>query len=83
MAIEEPAENPQEDTTPEESGLEQFIATDRVRLEIGSAIIPLTSVSGNTSLPERIAVTRRELTRKYGMWIPTVRLRDCIACPLD
>lgn len=83
IAAEEPEENPQEAAPPEETGLEQFIATDRVRLEIGSAIIPLTSLSGNTSLPERIAVTRRDLTRKYGMWIPTVRLRDNLQLDSD
>ena len=73
---EETTEAAPEETAPEETGLEQFISTDRVRLEIGSAIIPLTSLSGSSSLPERIAATRRDLTRKFGMWIPTVRLRD-------
>jgi flagellar biosynthesis protein FlhA len=60
----------------DENGLEQFVNTDRIGLEIGSAIIPLTGLSGANSLPERIASMRRDLTGKYGMWIPTVRLRD-------
>lgn len=62
--------------SPEEAGLEQFVSTDRIGLEIGSAIIPLTSVKGANSLPERVLSMRRDLTRKHGMWIPTVRLRD-------
>lgn len=64
------------DGGPEEPGLEQFVVTDRVGLEIGSGLIPLTNVSGNGSLPKRISSMRRDLTRKNGMWIPTVRLRD-------
>ncbi|MGI9519870.1 MAG: flagellar biosynthesis protein FlhA [Pirellulaceae bacterium] len=63
---------------PEETGLEQFVNTDRIGLEIGSAIIPHTSVSGINSLPDRISAMRRELTHKYGMWIPVVRLRDSL-----
>ena len=61
---------------PEEEGLEQFVSTDRIGLEIGSAIIPLTGVKGAASIPERISSMRRDMTSKFGMWIPTIRLRD-------
>jgi flagellar biosynthesis protein FlhA len=61
---------------PETPGPEPFVNTDRVRLEIGSAIIPLTGLSGSHSLPERIASMKRDISTKYGIWIPTVRLRD-------
>ncbi len=65
--------------SPEEAGLEQFVNTDRVGLEIGAAIIPHTTAGGINSLPDRISSMRRDLTRKFGMWIPVVRLRDSLS----
>ena len=64
--------------SPEEAGLEEFVKTDRVCVEIGAAIIPLIHNSSSKPLPDRITAMRRDLSRKYGLWIPTIRLRDSL-----
>ncbi len=72
----EPTTPPREEASPEEVGLEEFVSTDRVCLEIGASIIPAVNTTNTKSLPERISTLRREMTRKFGLWVPTVRLRD-------
>ena len=64
--------------SPEEAGLAEFVKTDRVCVEIGAAIIPLIHSSSSKPLPDRITAMRRDLSRKFGLWIPTIRLRDSL-----
>ncbi len=75
--VEPKTTKPSQDTkSPEEIGLEEFVKTDRVCVEIGAGVIPLIHNQGSKSLPDRITTLRRDMTRKYGLWVPTIRLRD-------
>lgn len=60
----------------EEEQLAEFLNTDRVTLEVGAALAPLVEPKGAKGLRQRITGMRRDLTRKHGLWIPVVRIRD-------
>ena len=58
--------------------LSQFIETDRVVVEVGAGLISLVTIKDDSSLPARIRALRRDLTKRFGIWVPAVRVRDDI-----
>jgi flagellar biosynthesis protein FlhA len=60
----------------EEQQLNDFLDTDRACVEIGAQLIPMVEPKRGRGLSDRIATMRTDLTRKYGLWIPTIRIRD-------
>ena len=75
---EESAPEP-EPVNPIEQQYDDFIQSDRVRIEIGARLIPFVNPNQDRSLPDRITELRRDLARLYGIWVPTVRIRDSIS----
>lgn len=83
MPKEEDAEAEISEETPEqrskqreEQQISEFLDTDRACLEIGPQLIPMVEPKRGRGLSDRIATLRSDLTRKYGLWIPTIRIRD-------
>jgi len=76
--VEEPEEEPEE-TDPEDEHLQAFAANDRVCIELGARLIPAATSKTDEGLTARIATLRRDLTNKYGIWVPSIRVRDDIA----
>jgi flagellar biosynthesis protein FlhA len=70
-----PAEPPK---TQLENYVEDFLLSDRLSLEIGTALIPLVSAKRGPSLLDRIGGLRRDLAKQNGLWVPAVRVRDNI-----
>ncbi len=62
--------------SPIEEHLHDFIETDRACVEIGARLIPLMNPRHGPSLLQRIGTLRRDLARRYGLWVPLVRVRD-------
>src|SRR4029077_2277411 len=64
-----------------ETIVDDFLHTDRVGIEIGARLIPLArseqpgAASGNV-LVERVTSLRRDLAKKNGVWVPSIRIRD-------
>ena len=56
--------------------LNEFLLQDRLGVEIGVRLTPLVESTTSKGLAERVASLRRETTRKHGVWVPTIRLRD-------
>lgn len=56
--------------------VDEFVQADRAGLEIGVRLIPLVQQKGGKGLPDRIVTLRGELTRKHGVWVPAIRIRD-------
>jgi flagellar biosynthesis protein FlhA len=67
----------------EEQQLDDFLQTDRASVEIGARLIPLVESKRSKGLADRIAGLRRELTRKHGLWVPAIRIRDNIQLAPD
>jgi flagellar biosynthesis protein FlhA len=61
-----------------ENYVEDFLLSDRLSLEIGTALIPLVSAKRGPSLLDRIGGLRRDLAKQNGLWVPAVRVRDNI-----
>ncbi|MCA9177441.1 MAG: FHIPEP family type III secretion protein [Planctomycetales bacterium] len=77
---ESPAPPAREEADPTEG----FLQTERICVEIGARLIPLVESGQQTKgLAERISSLRRELTRKHGLWVPAVRIRDNIQLTPD
>jgi flagellar biosynthesis protein FlhA len=72
----DPALDPQLKKAREEEHLHEFLQTDRLCLEIGAQLFPLVESKRAINLPDRLAGLRRDLTRRHGLWIPTIRIRD-------
>ena len=62
----------------QEEQLNDFLQTDRAAVEIGARLIPLVEPRKGKGLAERISTLRRELSKKHGIWIPAIRVRDNI-----
>ena len=60
----------------EQQQLDQFLQTDRACVEIGARLIPLVESKRTKGLADRIGSLRNELTRKHGLWVPAIRIRD-------
>jgi flagellar biosynthesis protein FlhA len=73
---EKEAKESKQPVPPPDDGLEQFVRTDRICIEIGSSLIPFVERQDGQSLKDRITSLRNELTRKFGLWVPKVRIRD-------
>lgn len=57
---------------------DEFLQHERACVEIGVRLIPLVESREGKGLSERISGLRRDLTRKFGIWIPAIRLRDSL-----
>ncbi|MCA9198103.1 MAG: FHIPEP family type III secretion protein [Planctomycetales bacterium] len=62
--------------SPEEQVLEEFLQVDRSCVELGARLLPLVESKRGKGLAERIPDVRRELSQKFGLWVPAVRIRD-------
>ncbi|QEL13317.1 flagellar biosynthesis protein FlhA [Limnoglobus roseus] len=61
-----------------ESYVDDFLQSDRISLEIGTALIPMVSSKRGPSLLDRIGGLRRDIAKQNGLWVPAVRVRDNI-----
>jgi flagellar biosynthesis protein FlhA len=61
-----------------ETIVEDFLHTDRVGIEIGARLIPLAKSDQGNLLVDRVMSLRRDLAKKNGVWVPSVRIRDNI-----
>ena len=62
--------------TPEEKGLESFLQTERIVVEIGAGLISLVEPNKGKGIAERITALREDVARDHGFWIPKARIRD-------
>lgn len=73
----DPDEAEQAPTEPTDDPMDSFLQTERVCVEIGARLIPLVDSGENVKgLADRMSSLRKDLTRKHGLWIPPVRIRD-------
>jgi len=56
--------------------VEQLLAVDPVRIELGYALVRLVDAEHGGDLLERIAVLRRQLAMELGLVVPPIRIRD-------
>ena len=75
----QPEEVAEEDS--EQATLSEFLATDRILIEVGLSLIPLVENGKGNGLDERIATMRKDVGRKSGYWIPAVRIRSELEMP--
>jgi flagellar biosynthesis protein FlhA len=61
-----------------EAIVDDFLHTDRVGIEIGARLIPLARTDAGNVLVERVMSLRRDLAKKNGVWVPSIRIRDNI-----
>ena len=61
-----------------ETIVEDFLQTDRVGIEIGARLIPLARSEHGNVLVDRVMSLRRDLAKKNGVWVPSIRIRDNI-----
>lgn len=67
----------EEDTaTPEEKGLQKFVQSERVIIEIGAGLIPLAEPKKGKGIAERISTLREDVAVEHGFWVPAARIRD-------
>ena len=59
-----------------EAVFDEFLQTDRARIEISVRLIPLLDPKRGTGLLDRISGLRRDLARSHGLWVPPIRVRD-------
>ncbi len=67
---------PAEEVTPEERGLQKFLQTERIVVEIGAGLISLIEPKKGKGIAERISALREDVAREHGFWIPKARIRD-------
>jgi len=58
--------------------VDDFLHNDRVGMEIGARLIPMAKPELGNVLVERVTSLRRDLARKNGVWVPSIRIRDNI-----
>ena len=61
-----------------ETIVDDFLQADRVGIEIGARLIPLAKADQGNVLVERVMSLRRDLAKKNGVWVPSIRIRDNI-----
>ena len=66
----DPADNP------EEKGLQKFVQSERIIVEIGAGLIPLAEPKNGKGIAERILTLREDVAMEHGFWIPAARIRD-------
>ncbi len=69
-------ESPTQELTPEEKGLQKFLQTERIVVEIGAGLISLVEPKKGKGIAERISTLREDVAREHGFWIPKARIRD-------
>jgi len=57
---------------------DDFLHADRVGIEIGARLIPFAKTEHGNLLVERVMSLRRDLAKKNGVWVPSIRIRDNI-----
>ncbi|MEL6108261.1 MAG: flagellar biosynthesis protein FlhA [Planctomycetota bacterium] len=76
LAEEEAAVGEPEQLTPEEKGLQKFLQTERIVVEIGAGLISLIEPRKGKGIAERISTLREDVAIEHGFWIPQARIRD-------
>lgn len=66
----------QEPTSPEQRGLDKFLQTERVVVEIGAGLISLVDPRKGKGIADRITSLREDVAQDHGFWIPKARIRD-------
>jgi flagellar biosynthesis protein FlhA len=83
----EPGENEEEQkkqsSTQTDRQFEDFLQSDRARIEIGVRLIPMVNSGNGLGLADRISTLRKDLTEKYGVWVPAIRIRDSLQLKPD
>ena len=74
----EDADPAQPELPDEERQIEEFLLTDRVGLEIGAKLIPKVKSTKGRGIVDRIATLRRDFAQSNGVWIPPIRVCDCV-----
>ena len=67
-----------EETASPERNVDEFLQTELASVELGVRLIPLVETKNGHGLAERIRILRRDLTKKHGIWVPSIRLRDSL-----
>ncbi len=68
--------------TPDEDDLSDTLRLDDLRLELGSAVVPLINAP-SAALPGKIKSLRNLFARDYGFVMPQVRIKDDPALPAN
>lgn len=68
---------------PESQKIADFLETDRISLEVGSGLQELIDGKSGKTVPERIRSMRRDMAQKYGIWVPTFRLKGDTKIPTN
>ncbi|MEO1615032.1 MAG: flagellar biosynthesis protein FlhA [Planctomycetota bacterium] len=66
----------EEATPPEEKGLQKFVQSERVIIEIGAGLIALAEPKKGKGIADRISTLREEVAIEHGFWVPAARIRD-------
>ncbi|MBI4530110.1 MAG: FHIPEP family type III secretion protein, partial [Candidatus Latescibacteria bacterium] len=66
-----------EEKKPEER-VEDYLAVDRMEIEIGYGLIPLVDVRQGGDLLERVTMIRKQMALDMGIIVPPIRIRDNI-----
>lgn len=61
-----------------EQHLQEFVQSDQACIEIGVRLVPMVDPDDEQGLIARISELRSDLARKYGIWVPAVRVKDSI-----
>jgi len=83
VSAEEAPSSPVAERASTESIVEDFLQGDRVGLEIGARLIPWAKATQGSVLVERVTSLRRDLAKKNGVWVPSIRIRDNIQLDPD
>ncbi|MGB7345734.1 MAG: flagellar biosynthesis protein FlhA [Pirellulaceae bacterium] len=65
-----------EEQSPEQKGLQNFLQTERIVVEIGAGLISLVEPKQGKGIAERITTLREDVAQEHGFWIPKARIRD-------
>ncbi|MEO1526926.1 MAG: flagellar biosynthesis protein FlhA [Planctomycetota bacterium] len=76
QAEEEAASTEPAQLTPEEKGLQKFLQTERIVVEIGAGLIALIEPKKGKGIADRISTLREDVAVEHGFWIPQARIRD-------
>ncbi len=66
----------QAEPTPEEKGLQKFLQTERIIVEVGAGLISLVDPENGKGIADRISTLREDVAAEHGFWIPKARIRD-------
>ncbi|MBI1831964.1 MAG: FHIPEP family type III secretion protein, partial [Planctomycetes bacterium] len=58
--------------------IDDFLSVDRAGIEIGAKLIPLAKAEAGNVLLDRVMTLRRDMAKKNGVWVPSIRIRDNI-----